>query len=277
VQASGRNFRTRRLAWRDEPLREIVLPRGRLCVTRGIGSGLTHRRGEAPNVLWAIGDRGPNLKVGDAIQRFGLETLRPLLGRDGAKIMPCLEQGPAIVELRVDGDQVTLVRSCPWRGSEGRPVSGLPPPAGSHAECEPAFSLTGAALGSDPSGVDSEGIAALAGGGFWIADEYGPSLLKVDNEGVVTIRWVPIGMERMFEGAAYPIAAVLPAIASARRLNRGFEALALSPDERIPEPARASRSRNARARPQRAYLAARRLVRQYHRRIHLSSRPAAGI
>lgn len=232
MQNGGRNFRTRRLAWQDERLREIALPGGRLVVTRGIGSGLANGRGAAPNLVWAIGDRGPNLKVRAAIRRFGLEALRPLRDRDGAKILPCLDIGPAISELRIDDGQVTLIRSWPLRGDGGRPLSGLPPPAGPHAEREPVFSLDGAALGDDPSGLDSEGIAALAGGGFWIADEYGPSLLKVDADGSVAVRWIPIGMERMFEGARYPVAAVLPALAAARRLNRGFEALALSPDER---------------------------------------------
>jgi hypothetical protein len=110
-------------------------------------------------------------------------------------------------------------------------VSGLPPPCSTHAEREPIFSLAGEPLGTDPGGVDSEGIAALADGGFWIGDEYGPSLLKVDFEGQVVVRWVPEGMESSFKGTPYPVEARLPAIAAARRLNRGFEALALSPDE----------------------------------------------
>lgn len=227
-----RSFQTTRLVWQDEQLEAIPLPRGFLRVTRGVGSGLTQSRADAPHILWAIGDRGPNLKVGRAIKRYGLEQLRPLKGLDGAKVMPCLEHGPEFVELRLEGDQVTRVRCCRLRSSDGQPISGLPPPVSAHAECEPIFSLNGEALGTDPSGVDSEGIAALADGGFWIADEYGPSLLKVDREGSVAVRLVPIGSEHSFAGAAYPVAPVLPAIASARRLNRGFEALAVSPDER---------------------------------------------
>ena len=43
-------------------------------------------------------------------------------------------------------------------------------------------------------------------GGFWIGDEYGPSLLKVDAEGRVSVRWVPAGTESFFEGAACPAA-----------------------------------------------------------------------
>ncbi len=222
-----------RLAWQDEPLAEIPLPRAVLRVTRGLGSGLARCRSDPAGLFWAIGDRGPNLKIKSAIRRYGLAGLAPLAGLDGAKVMPCLEYGPALAQLRLDGDAVTLVRSIPLSGGDGRALSGLPPPASPHAEHEPIFSLAGDALGTDPSGVDSEGIAALADGSFWIGDEYGPSLLKVDREGRVLVRWVPAGTENWFEGAGYPVAGALPAIAAARRLNRGFEALALSPDERL--------------------------------------------
>ncbi len=226
------NYEIMRLAWRDDALETIALPGGSLNVTRGLGSGLTRSRSDRPGIVWGVGDRGPNLKVGVAIGRYGLEHLRPHRDLDGAKIMPCLDHGPAIAELRVEGDSVTLVRAVPLRGRDGRALSGLPPPGSAHAEREPILALDGDPLGTDPSGADSEGIAALDDGSFWIGDEYGPSLLKADREGRVLVRWVPAGGEALFEGAACPVAAVLPAIASARRLNRGFEALALSSDQR---------------------------------------------
>lgn len=213
-------------------LAEIALPKASLRVTRGLGSGLARRASDPPGCFWAVGDRGPNLKIKVAIRRYGLDTLRPLAKRDGAKIMPCLDRGPAIGQLRLDEDTVTLVDSFPLRGPDGRALFGLPPPASPHAEHEPIFSIAGEPLGTDPSGVDSEGIVALTDGSFWIGDEYGPSLLKVDSSGKVSGRWVPTGTGHHFDGANYPIHPVLPAIAAARRLNRGFEALALSPDER---------------------------------------------
>jgi hypothetical protein len=37
-------------------------------------------------------------------------------------------------------------------------------------------------LEPDPNGTDSEGLVALEDGGFWVGDEYGPSLLRVDAE-----------------------------------------------------------------------------------------------
>jgi hypothetical protein len=77
---------------------------------------------------------------------------------------------------------------------------------------EPTFDLQGRPLQPDPDGVDTEGLAATADGGFWVSDEYGPSVLRVDATGVVRSRFTPAGAER-------------------RRLNRGFEGLTMSKDE----------------------------------------------
>lgn len=227
----SRDYRTRRLGWRDQLLAEIAIPKGSFPIVRGLGSGLARRVSDPPGIFWAIGDRGPNFKVKTALKHCGLEDLRPLADVDGAKIMPCVEHGPALAQLRIEGDEVVLLRCIPMRGNDGRPISGLPPPESPHSEHEPIFSLEGRGLGTDPSGVDSEGIVALADGSFIIGDEYGPSLLRLDGDGNILSRWVPTGTEAYFEGASYPVAAALPAIAAARRLNRGFEALALSPDE----------------------------------------------
>ena len=181
--------------------------------------------------MWAIADRGPNLKIKPAIERYGLEHLKPLINLDGAKIMPRIDVGPTICQLRLNGDTVRLVRQLPLRGVSGRAISGLPIPAGA-VDVEPAFDLNGEALGSDPSGADTEAIVALSNGTFWIGEEYGPSLLRVGQDGQVLERWVPKGLEKTLEGADYSVKPVLPAIALRRRLNRGFEAVAVSPDER---------------------------------------------
>lgn len=229
---SSPNYTAERLRWSDEILAEIALPKGLLSMTRGLGSGLARRPDAPPGVFWAIGDRGPNLKAEVAIERYGVECLRHLADADGAKIMPALEHGPSLVELRVEGNDVTVLRILPLRDAHRDALSGLPVPADAATEREAIYALDATPLGTDPSGVDSEGVAALGDGGFWVGDEYGPSLLKLDADGRVVMRWVPTRGHNHYDGSRYPVAPVLPALASARRLNRGFEAIALSPDER---------------------------------------------
>lgn len=207
------SYTVERLAWRDVPLREIAYPGGVLRLTLGLGSGLTR---DAAGRVWAIADRGPNLKVRDAAARHGLAHLAPLGVRAGAKIMPAPDLGPVLCALAVQGDAVSLVQTLPLRTPDGRAIGGLPP-AGAVAQMEPAFDAAGRPLAPDPDGADAEAVAALADGTFWVAEEYGPSLMRVDAGGVVRERWRP--------------GAPLPAVMARRRLNRGFEAIALSPDE----------------------------------------------
>jgi len=218
----------RRLAWAEEEVGSIAMPRGALRVVMGFGSGLTRRRDDPPGTFWAVGDRGPNLKAETLVERYGLERMREIEHADGAKVMPRLDLGPAIAKLRVVDDRVELLEVVRLTDAEGAPVSGLPVPQGEHARCEPAFDLDGCLLEPDPSGLDTEGIAALADGSFLVGDEFGPSLVRLDPQGQVEARFVPRGVT--LEGARYPVRPCLPAIAAKRQINRGFEAIALSPD-----------------------------------------------
>jgi hypothetical protein len=214
------------LAWTDPDLGTIDLPAAPMRIRAGFGSGLTRRAGDPPGTIWAVCDRGPNLGVKAMIERYGVDHLAPLADESGAKIMPRLDLGPGLAELRVGSDRVDLVRTLRLQRADGTPVPGSPMPGGPHADCEPAYDLQGSPLAPDPHGADTEGVAALSDGGFWIGDEYGPSLLRVDADGSVLERLLPSGV------SAPEARSSLPAIAARRQINRGFEALALSPDER---------------------------------------------
>ena len=115
---------------------------------------------------------------------------------------------------------------------KGEPVSGLPVPESGHAECEPVLDLEGNHQRPVPSGMDTEGIAMLDDGSFWVGEEYGPSLVKLSASGEVQLRLIPEEMD--LRNAGYPVRASLPALAARRHLNRGFEAVAITPsDERL--------------------------------------------
>ncbi len=219
-----------RLAWSDAHLADIALPTGTMRLTRSVASGLTRSPLDPPGTFWGVGDRGPNIKPGDAAALYGVAAVRHLAAIDGAKIMPLPGTGPALARFRVRDDAVELESVVELTGASGRAIGGLPVPYGPHAEREPVFDLSGAALPTDPNGADSEGIAALPDGTFWIAEEYGPSLLRVTRDGRVLLRWVPEETAACFAGADYPVVEALPALAASRKLNRGFEGVAASPD-----------------------------------------------
>lgn len=214
------NVTIQRLAWEDPVIEALPLPRGTMTLRQGFGSGLATRTGGAPGQVWAIGDRGPNIKVRDAVRQYGLDHLSPLLDVPGAKIMPRPDIGPTLAELRVEGDTVVLVRTIPLTAAGGRPLSGLANPGSDALRSEPVFDLSGRPIAPDPDGLDTEGLVPLADGGFWVGDEFGPSLVRLDASGAVQARLLPGG-----PGG-------LPPIAARRQLNRGFEALTISADER---------------------------------------------
>lgn len=201
-----------------------------MFLTRSLTSGLT-RRSTDPDVFWGVGDRGPNIKPAHAVHRYGLSGVASLIDIDGAKIMPLPKAGPSIARFRLVNGSVELEQVLILRAPDGTLLSGLSPPVLSGMEFEPLFALDGRALAPTSDGADAEGIAALADGRFWIAEEYGPSLLQVEPDGVVSRRLVPEGAGQMFAGSAIPTVEGLPAIALARKLNRGFEGLALSHDD----------------------------------------------
>lgn len=219
-----------RLHWSDPQLAKIDLPKGTMTLTRSLASGLCQSPLDPPNVFWGVGDRGPNIKPAALLKKYGVEAARDLISIDGAKIMPLANSGPAIGRFKIVGDAVILEAVFDLTSPDGNPIGGLPMPHGPHEEFEPVYDLNAHLLAISPNGADSEGIAALPDGRFWIAEEYGPSLLCCDRTGQILTRWVPHGLGYCFAGAAYPVKEVLPALASARKLNRGFEAIAVSPD-----------------------------------------------
>jgi hypothetical protein len=223
------SYTVNRLNWTDTPLGVVPTPKGRLTLRSGFGSGLARRAGDPPGRIWAVCDRGPNLKVEVAIKRYGLDVLAPLARVPGAKIMPDPTIGPALAELQIEGENVTMLRTIRLIDEDGRPVAGLPSESSEHVTLEPVFDLQGRSIGPARLGIDSEGIVALRTGGFWIGDEFAPALVRVNEKGRIVRRLVP---QRTRHEDIADVEPALPAIAAKRQINRGFEALALSGDER---------------------------------------------
>jgi len=213
----------------DIPLQSITFSNGTISktitLTVGLGSGAFHRRGDNPHTVYTITDRGPNIDIGDAVKIIGFNPAAPATA---GKIFPIPGFAPTIFKLRVGNDGFTVLDTIPLRNRSGDPITGLPNPG-----TENAFNAAGAPLPLDPEGLDTEGLVRLGDGSFWTCDEYSPSLVHVGAKGRVRRRLVPAGIEAQLVGADYPVDGVLPAIYSKRRLNRGFEGIAVSPDNRF--------------------------------------------
>jgi len=175
-----------------------------------IGSGL-FRAG--PDTYWTVTDRGPTSDVDDK----------------KAFVVPRFT--PTLVQVKIDGSAVTVLRSIPLTTSAGRPVTGLPnfSRAGDPA---PYAADAKTRIGYNANGLDTEGVVQTPDGHFWVVDEYGPSIVEIAGNGHVLSRHVPSGLQDNYKraGVSYPVKGTLPSDLSRRRANRGFEDIALLPD-----------------------------------------------
>ena len=199
-----------------------VLPRtelpGRVTPLGGISDLATDAAvGTAPERYWVITDRGPNgsVMVGDVRRRTLVE--------------PAFV--PSIVALSwptaAGDDRVRIDGILPLADRDGEPLTGRP-----NGIVRDEAILTADGVGTvpaDPDGIDSEGLVRMSDGTFWIVEEYRPSILHVGADGRAIARYVPAG--HVLEGAGMAVHDVLPAAYGDRRDNRGFEAVAVSPDE----------------------------------------------
>lgn len=189
------------------------VPNDRQILLGGVGSDLWHSPDDPPNVLWMVTDRGPRGRDDDGKnkQAFAIPEYTPML-----------------LQARLNGASVEVLQTIPIVGQSGAPVTGLPNidgrderPMDYHAKIK---------LPYNPSGLDPEGMVRTPNGDFWIADEYGPSLVHLDPNGVVLKRYVPVGIGAALAGADYPVMEALPAVFARRSDDGGFEGLTASPD-----------------------------------------------
>jgi hypothetical protein len=180
----------------------------------GIGSDLWHQPGDPPDQFWMMTDRGPNGQVPvDLVQR---------------RTFPIPEFTPTIMKVHVANGAIEITETVPIVGQSGKGVTGL---SNIEGKDEAAYDFTAqTALPFNPSGMDTEGLVRMPSGEFWVAEENSPSLMRVGPTGKVVKRYVPEGLG--LTGTDYPVEEALPAIYGKRKINRGFEGLALSPDQK---------------------------------------------
>jgi len=212
------------------PLGVVTFANGKaMNLTVGIGSGAFHHASDAPGRIWTVTDRGPAIGCADAPVLIGIDPATLCGGDLDARILPLPGFTPTIYGLDIGPDRIARVSvTLPLKGRSGRPVTGIANPL---PEAQKAFDATGKPLPFNPSGLDTEAIVKLSDGSFWLADEYGPSLVHVDADGTVLRRLVPHGAGAELAGADYEVIEALPAILARHAAGRGFEGLAISPDE----------------------------------------------
>ncbi len=163
--------------------------------------------------FYAITDRGPNADI-------------PKYVKDGktipGKFFPTPDFTPSIGILKVDPEHNTakVTKSIPLKTADDKKITGKPVPIGTVGSTgEIALNFQMQNLGTDINGLDTEGITLDKDGNFWISDEYGPFIAKVNKQGKILEKYAP--------GQG------LPKIIADRVPNRGSEGLTIDDDGNI--------------------------------------------
>ncbi|WP_281699305.1 esterase-like activity of phytase family protein [Cetobacterium somerae] len=179
----------------------------------GFGSALAFKNINSDGTIefYALTDRGPNADI-------------PKYLKDGksvpGKFFPAPNFTPSIGILKVDNKKAEIIDKIELKDSTGKNITGLPLPLnriGSTGEV--ALDLNMNSLGYDINGLDPEGIAIDKDGNFWISDEYGPFIIKVDKNRKI--------LEKLEPGNG------LPEIVKHRIPNRGIEGLTIDKNGNI--------------------------------------------
>lgn len=180
----------------------------------GVGSDLYHVPGDAADIFYVVSDRGPNN-----------DTVQPDKSAGTGFVVPTFS--PLILKVKLTGTSVQILETIAIKTKTGAGVTGLPNVKGYDAVPTDVKGITSDSL-YNLAGLDTEGLVKTANGEFWVVDEYAPSLAQLSSTGAVKARYVPAG----WKGNATTFKAVksIPEIYLKRKANRGFEALALTPD-----------------------------------------------
>lgn len=214
--------------------------------TIGVFQGITFREGGfsamqyIPNTngteFWIVTDRGVNIDAANANTSATPSTLYPTgCVPTYDKIYAFPSYAPKIMRIKIVGNEVQILQSITLKRPNGTDVSGLINPTGfgsTAAEVASTNVVTDCAnfdantTAKDIWGIDSEGLDIDSDGNFWICEEGGPTIWKVNPNGVVLKRYTPYALQ-------YPEDVAIDPAFAFRRNNRGFEGLTITPNGKI--------------------------------------------
>lgn len=199
-----------------------------------------------PTQFYAITDRGPNADVYNG---------NPAIEKGEGKAFPKPDYTPNVGLFQIGNDgKISLIKVIEFKRPDGvTKMTGLPNPVnGATKEVAYVQNTQDSAYSTlmltdqtkpydpvtnptktDPYGFDSEGLAVMKDGTFWVSDEYGPHIVHFDTNGREIAR---INAFSTGEGAStYTVNGkliTLPAEFKNRRANRGMEGLTITPDQK---------------------------------------------
>lgn len=160
--------------------------------------------------FYGITDRGPNMSFSQEGKHFVIMS-KPNFVPSIVKICVDTKANKSyvseVIPLSYNGQFIT--------GMANKSIKGI-----FNSKTETALDLNGNELSSHGKlGLDLEGVALASDNGFWVSDEYFPSLNYVDRSGEITKR--------------YNVGRGLPDIMKWRSPNKGIEGIAVTPNGKV--------------------------------------------
>ena len=182
--------------------------------------------------FWTISDRGVNVDAANA--NINATTCKPTYD----KIYAFPNYAPKIHRIRVEGTSIKVLQTITMKRPDGTGATGIINPTGFGSTALEVAStdtvLNCANFNSkiapkDVWGIDSEGLVVDAEGNFWIAEEGGPTIWKLNKNGIVVKRYTPY--KNLIGSEVQDVA--IDTVFKYRKNNRGFEGLAMTPNGKI--------------------------------------------
>ena len=193
-------------------------------------SGLYPIAGTNGSEFWTVSDRGVNVDAANANPAACHPTYDKIYG--------FANYAPKIHRIRVHGDSIQILQTISMKRPNGTGATGLLNPTGfgstsvEQASTDTVKNCTNFNAKIAPKdiwGIDSEGIVVDKQGNFWICEEGGPTIWKLNSNGVVVNRFTPYG--NLVGKEAQDIA--IDTVFKYRKNNRGFEGISITPSGKI--------------------------------------------
>ncbi len=180
--------------------------------------------------FWTCSDRGVNIDCGSANPSGCTPTYD--------KIFCFPSYAPKIHRIRIEGDSIRILRSITMKRPGGANASGVLNPTGfgstatEQASTDTVMNCANfntKIAAKDIWSIDPEGLVVDKDGNFYVSEENGPTIWKLNPNGVVIKRYSPYANL----AGAQPQDVQIDTIFKYRKNNRGFEAMAIAPNGKL--------------------------------------------
>jgi hypothetical protein len=180
--------------------------------------------------FWVISDRGMNVDGASANPSGCKPTYDKIFGFPS--------YAPKIHRVRLTGDSIQILQTISVKRPNGNGATGVLNPTGFGSTANEVAStdtvldctnFSKKIAAKDIWGVDCEGIVVDKDGNFWICEENGPTIWKLDRNGVVKKRFTPYANL----SGAQPEDVMIDSVFKYRKNNRGFEGISITPNGKI--------------------------------------------